>query len=488
MEASRVMKTDRRWLWRGAVLCWVFSCLFAACAKPVDITGVGGGGGESGVTTGSSSGTAGGGTGGSLPIGEVGGPCDASGHCNPGANCTQVGNTKVCTTPCPPYCPAGTYCSLIQGDAVCIPDKDQQCTKCKSAADCAMPTDGCFKAPAGDTFCARDCTVSGLCPDGFTCMDGVTYQSGGEAPDAGAPDGGDKPPAGMPTKWCVPSGGASCPCNEKRDGISHTCHNKTASGDCTGKETCDGKAGSWQGCTAGMPTDEACNGKDDNCNGMVDDGDANVMCAASGPKPPHGNWMCDMGACKTGKCDAGWSAYPPGPPAQGCTCPLEAGEPNGTCNSVEMAGMVNDTGAPVTFQGTLSAVNDVDFWRVDAVDMPEGGANSFHISIDITAPAPNDEFVMDVTQGEPCVPVPAGPNAGITSYDWCVDGNGGPQVAGEAPCGEGANLTHCGDHSTPYYIRVYRKLGAMGTCNPYTVTVTGHGGARPCDFSKKCPM
>jgi hypothetical protein len=210
----------------------------------------------------------------------------------------------------------------------------------------------------------------------------------------------------MASKWCVPSSGASCPCNEKRDGVSHACHNKNALGDCVGKETCDGKEGKWGACSAQTPVEESCNNKDDNCNGMVDDGDGNVMCAESGPKPPHGNWMCDMGACKTGKCDPGWSAYPPGPPSQGCTCPLEMGEPNGTCNSVVMAGVATDTGAPVTFQGTLSAVNDVDIWRVDVTDTPEAGTNSFHVSIDFSSPSPNSEFLMDVTQGDPCVPRP----------------------------------------------------------------------------------
>ncbi|MFO0755267.1 MAG: hypothetical protein U0359_02175 [Byssovorax sp.] len=484
-------KSNGPWLWRAAALSLSVSVVGAACAKAIELpSGMGGAGGSitgGDTSSGSGNNTSTSGSGGSIPAGEVGGPCDASGHCVDGATCTQVGNEKVCTVPCPPDCPAGTYCTLIQGDAVCVPDKDQQCDKCNTSADCAMPTDQCFKAPAGDTFCARDCTVTGFCPDGFTCVDGVTYQSGGQGdgPDGGT-DGGN-PPAGMPTKWCVPSGGASCPCNDKRDGVTHACHNKNNFGDCTGKEKCDGKAGTWGGCTAAAPADEACNNKDDNCNGMVDDGDGNVMCAAMGPKPPHGNWMCDMGTCKTGKCDAGWSAFPPGPPSAGCTCPLEAGEPNGTCNSVEMVGMVTDTGAPATFQGTLSAASDIDFWRIEVNDTPEAGTNSFHVSIDFSAPMPNDEFVMDVIQGDNCVAMPAGPSSGITAYDWCVDGSAGGETAGEAPCGEGANMTHCADHSAPYFIRVYRKLGANGTCTPYTVSVSAHGSGRPCDFSKKCP-
>jgi hypothetical protein len=47
-------------------------------------------------------------------------------------------------------------------------------------------------------------------------------------------------------------------------------------------------------------------------------------------------------------------------------------------------------------------------------------------------------------------------------------------------------VTHCNDNSSPYFVRVYRKPGAKGTCTPYAIAVTAKGGD-PCDFSKQCP-
>ncbi len=89
------------------------------------------------------------------------------------------------------------------------------------------------------------------------------------------------------------------------------------------------------------------------------------------------------------------------------------------------------------------------------------------MSISFTQPSPNNEFVMDVMRG-PCNDTPSGAGTGITSYDWCVNGSGGNK--GEAPCGlSTANVPHCADHSSPYYVRVYRKAGATGTCTAYQI-------------------
>ena len=100
--------------------------------------------------------------------------------------------------------------------------------------------------------------------------------------------------------------------------------------------------------------------------------------------------------------------------------------------------------------------------------------------------APNDEFLIDVIRGNPCTDSPVGGSVAITSYDWCVDGAfAGPNgMEGEAPCAPQGGV-HGADHSTTYYVRVYRKPGASGTCTPYTVTITATGGD-PCDFSMKC--
>jgi len=41
-----------------------------------------------------------------------------------------------------------------------------------------------------------------------------------------------------------------------------------------------------------------------------------------------------------------------------------------------------------------------------------------------TAPAANNEFLMDVIRAAPCSDTPSGPGTAVTSYDWCVAGNG----------------------------------------------------------------
>jgi len=351
-----------------------------------------------------------------------------------------------------------------------------------------MPSDQCLTAPAGDKFCAIDCTTMESCPNGFTCVEADAYENGtvggggmggmggagGSTPDAGKP-------SGVPHKFCVPNSGNSCPCNDKRDGVAHTCHVTNAFGDCTGTETCEASSGKWKGCTAKTPEAEVCNNQDDNCDQQIDEGAPNDLCVDSGPPPPHAVWACTTGQCKRGPCDPGWTQFPLGTDADGCPCAVDAGEPNGDCAKATPAGSVNDTGGPLTIQGTLSSSADVDVWSFDSLDTAEAGTNSYHVNI-VFSSNPGDEFLMDVIRGDNCQDAPTGAGVGITSYDWCVNGQSGTK--GEAPCGNQANMQHCNDNSSKYFLRVYRNPAATQTCSPYVITVTGGGGT--CDFAQTC--
>ncbi|MCC6556943.1 MAG: hypothetical protein IT372_28655 [Polyangiaceae bacterium] len=459
---------------RVALLAALPWAIFAACAEGSDIESPGG-----------TSGTGGSGGGSGIPPGQIGGPCEVQDDCVEGT-CTQVGAGKYCTAPCPPACPTGTYCAIIEGDPICVPDLGQQCLQCNAPVDCKSPSDACLTAPAGDKFCATDCTTMGVCPNGFTCVEAAEYPNGGGAgggaggsdPDAGAGAGG---PSGVPHKFCVPNSGASCPCSTKRDGVTHTCYKESPSGTCVGTETCNGETGNWEGCDAGTPASEICNAEDDNCDGQIDNGDPTDLCGAS---PPHATWACNAGTCQIGACDPGWTQFPTGPASAGCTCQQEPTEPNGDCSHATDAGDVSDSGGSLVLAGTLSSDQDVDFWTFDAIDTAQGNTNTYHVSIDFTSPAPNDEFQMDVIRGNACVAVPAGPGAGITSYDWCVDGNSADGTMGEAGCGP-TSAVHCADHTSKYYVRVSRRAGAAGTCAGYSITITATGGDA-CDFTQQC--
>src|SRR5262249_50294152 len=155
-------------------------------------------------------------------------------------------------------------------------------------------------------------------------------------------DGGAIPSA--PGKWCVPNGGASCPCNSQRDGITHTCAISNMNGTCTSMETCNGTSAMWMGCMAMIPAMEECNGMDDNCNGQADEGDPDQLCAFMGSPPPHSHWACTNGMCQLGMCDPGWVSFPPGPASAGCPCQVDANEPNGSCAMAHDMGMLTDVG------------------------------------------------------------------------------------------------------------------------------------------------
>jgi hypothetical protein len=413
-----------------------------------------------------------------------------TGMCAQGT-CTMVGATSYCTVPCPPACPNGTYCSIIGGASVCVPDLGQECNKCTSASDCKLPSDACLTAPLGDPFCARDCTVDGLCPTGFTCVNMAGYDTpDGGSPDASGDDGGaDDAEASdggtqlLPSKWCAPTNGASCTCDPQRDGVTNACSVTNALGTCTGTETCDGATSTWVGCTAQTPTADTCDGLDNDCDGTTDDGDGNSLCASVGAPPPNSSWACVNGMCELGACDPGWTDFPPGSATAGCACRIDADEPNNTCATYTSVGMVTSVGgAPILLEGTLSSATDVDVYAFTTVDAPEVGTNSYHVAIAFTQPSPDNEFVMDVLRGQTCVDAPTGPGVAVTSYDWCVNGTSASGL-GEAPCGP-TSLNHCADDSSQYYVRVYRGAGATPTCTTYQITVTGGGGA--CDLTSQC--
>ena len=181
-------------------------------------------------------------------------PCTGTSDCESGF-CVDGPQGSICTQQClSDLCPDGFSCKGVLNlgpDVVfiCVPDALRLCAPCLTDDQCGS---GVCLDIAGGSFCTQPCS-STACAPGFACADdpAATARSLGPV--------------------CLPETGA-CDCTTDKAGVTRACSASDDQGmTCWGVETCDPLKG-WVGCTAVPPAPEECNGKDDDCNGAVDDG------------------------------------------------------------------------------------------------------------------------------------------------------------------------------------------------------------------------
>ena len=189
--------------------------------------------------------------------------------------CVETGQGMVCTQECLDECPEGFACRLLSqsgSDAtyLCLPQFPHLCDPCHSDSDCVGYFGGGNRCVphgqdgAAGSFCAVSCKADPDCPKGYTCAD--------------LGDGS--------TPQCLPeSGECACSPTAAANGLETSCTETNASGTCTGARWCSPELGLSE-CDAATPSEEECDGKDNDCDGMVDDNLPEVACTLDGPSGP----------------------------------------------------------------------------------------------------------------------------------------------------------------------------------------------------------
>ncbi len=231
--------------------------------------------------------------------GAPGWPCQGDGECFSGL-CIPTPDGQQCTTTCVDECPFGWSCRPY-GPArpdevfVCVPTDVDLCRPCATNEECF--TDGteagqaCVVYGPHGNFCGAPCTVDDDCRPGYHCA---------TVPDV----------TGGTTTQCVLELG-QCACTKRFVDAAATtaCFIANDAGLCAGERTC--KALGLTECSAPTPGDEVCNGKDDNCNGTIDeelDGTPCLIVNEFGACPGvltcmAGKEQCDGKSAKAELCD-----------------------------------------------------------------------------------------------------------------------------------------------------------------------------------------
>jgi len=185
-------------------------------------------------------------------------PCSTNDDCQSGWCVDHLGD-PICAKACVDECPAGFSCKSVAGGGadvtwICLSDATHLCRPCADANDCSSPTgaeDACIDYGAQGSFCGAVCEAGDDCPWGFACQDATSV-------------------TGAALKQCVSETGV-CPCAEKsvQLGLATPCQVTNELGACDGQRIC--VESGLSDCDAATPAAEACDGVDNDCDGLTDE-------------------------------------------------------------------------------------------------------------------------------------------------------------------------------------------------------------------------
>ena len=217
-------------------------------------------------------------------VGGLGFPCAEGGDCLSGF-CVQTPDGKQCTIDCLEECPMDWECvqhqpSLPDEVYICSPSNINLCKPCDKNGQCMTNGvdlgDKCLSYGQEGSFCGASCMGDHDCPDGYQCHFVLDVW-------------------GFESNQCVRDD-SICPCKPwfVDESAKTTCEVANENGVCTGNRKCTSEG--LTDCDAATPAAEKCNGIDDDCDGDVDDAAGGGVCFAEN----------DYGACKgTFHCNEG---------------------------------------------------------------------------------------------------------------------------------------------------------------------------------------
>ena len=221
-------------------------------------------------------------------------PCEGNSECDSDL-CIPTADGKVCTDFCQETCPQGWSCEQVSTASAdltfaCVPRFAHLCDPCESNEDCidfeGLAGAECIPFGPEGNFCGAACSDTIPCPAGYECVDLPTTA----------------------TRQCYPvtepGAAATCECSAlaRSLGPSTSCYNTSDTGTCYGFREC-GPNG-LTACTAQQPAVEICNGVDDNCDNAVDNITVPETCESTNEFGTCiGILSCNPGL-GTGTCDA----------------------------------------------------------------------------------------------------------------------------------------------------------------------------------------
>ena len=244
-------------------------------------------------------------------------PCESNEDCESGI-CVHTRNGMECSIPCVEDCPEGWTCRELPSGPdqmwACVPDHITLCRPCDGHEVCQQfgfqPGGLCREFGKWEgSFCLTPCSDKVDCPGGYVCqaLDG---------------SGGDD-------TYCHPESG-ECTCDPVAtlQELETKCVAENDLGACSGVRACGPEGLS--GCLAPWAEAESCDGKDNDCDGTVDEGD------------PEGGGSCTVEG-DDGPCNGGFLECQDG----GLVCiPDDLGEPE-ACNGKDddCDGQTDEAGA-----------------------------------------------------------------------------------------------------------------------------------------------